>query len=288
MAVVVHPLSKMNAKQFVAAIHNTPTVPSHYRPGFFSKGTSILVDPTKVRFMKAHSKVVQVADWFKYLDRAADAKDTKYNKWFITTGALVGAKGGFLPGKIHFKGQSEPTAIKADLPARILVWTKKPNTAAGMPSQGSKTPGTGPGSGGGTSQSPTKIDFTKEKGKTGSPAPGSKMPEIIKKPSIGAGDIYAPSQAATTDALGICIVHRKWPDSDQSPIGHIGKGGVLVVANRVDASTFKSKRAAKLMSGLVAQHLGETIVHEMIHAGIYASGTKMWIGHPKKKFGPFL
>jgi hypothetical protein len=277
MVVQVHSSSKLSASALVKAIQADKKIPGNYKTSFSAKGGKILVAFNQVK-LPPHT---QIKNWYRYVDRAANVQKEakKHNVWYITTGKVVGSKsGGFLPSKSRFKAVTEPTSVSADLPLRQLILLKPlPSAAAPAKKSQPQTAKAKPGA--------TKIDMTKSGRK---PKSGQKLPTIIKKGSLGAIKIIIPSQMAMTDALGICLVHHTWPDSMQSPVGHIGKGGLLVVANRVDSSTFRDKKNAATLGALVTKELGSTIIHEMIHAGIYAHGTKLWLGHPAKIFGPFL
>jgi len=275
MSFYIHRLSKLSASGFLNHIKNTKKVPADYKRGFSHKGKAIIASAAVSLSLPRGAKpgsTVKLARWYELICFASMKPDktNPNNDWYITTGVVVGEKR-FLHGKKH-GGLGEKIALTADLGPGQLIKLQKQTPQKPSVKSSAKPP----------SAQPRNLGMIKPKS-----GAVSKLPKTIKK-SLGKVSPLITSTFAGQDALGLCLPNNKWQGVAQAGAGHSGNGGLLIVANRVDKTSFKSKREAALNQRIVASNIGETLIHEMIHAGRYASGMQNWVGHTKKDFGPFL
>ena len=275
MSFYIHSYSKLSASAIVNHIKKTKKVPADYKKGFSVKGKTILATSSISLPLPKGAKrglTVKLARWYELICFASMKPDktNPNNDWYITTGVVVGEKRHI--GK-RYGSISESTSITIDISPGQLIKLQKSTPQKPAPRKTVKP----------KSVQHIKID---KPGKI-SPRTTPKLPAKIQKSLAKVSPLISRTFAGQ-DALGLCLPNNKWPEVTQAGAGYKGNGGLLIVANRVDFSTFKSRRAAALSKTVVEKNIGETLIHEMIHAGRYASGMNNWIGHSSKDFGPFL
>lgn len=257
-------MSKLKANDFIKHI-KASRLPGHFKTGFSARGNTIVVT-TKNIIDPKRRKTFQLPYWYQLIELAGASS---HNSWEITTGEIWGAKRPVI-GLSQNRRIGESTSIRADIKKQSLVLLRSKTATK-----------TGPKKPLPKSSLPKRIVFTKSRAQNRPRV----YPKIIKKQSIGAGTVYVVNNVAT-DALGLCVPSAKW-HGQRAPVGYVGgKGGLLIVANRVDPQTFKSRSDASLSKRLVA-NVTESLLHEMIHAGLYEHSPDKWIGHPSKAFHPF-
>jgi hypothetical protein len=267
MAFQVHPLSRWTAKDFVQRILSDPHIqlPGYAKAtlkrsfqavadGKKGKG-KILVSPPKALVLPTNV-LENVNKWYPLIEAAAQTSN-----WYITTGT-------FAPLSM----------VQVDADKRFKILMKLPTRPA--PS-GPKTP---------PPKSPQRIDLTKEKStstkKADKPEPAagtgheSDVPRIERKPSISQdfedlGNIISVSPGT----LGITIPPQSFRVSPGRPLYQDKRGVIVIVIDKRSDLSGKELTLANALLKKAKQSFGYSVLHEMIHAGIYDTKDSDIIGH---------